>query len=324
MKIFSKNHSSYPRIGDAPEQQRLRRAYHRLDSGQIDQKALESILNETITIIIKEQIESGVDYVTDGLLRSYDPVSYIASKIDGFGIGGLLRFFDTNFYYRQPELKDVPSAKGELVCSDFKFTKEIAGSKASLTMMGPFSLLKLSKVNIDFETALESVASIYGQELAKLKKIGASIIQIDEPALLTYPKEIGSFRSAYSTIASNFDCPELMLAFYFGDCTSIIDELDSIPVSGFVFDFTYSTGLADRLQGFRHDLGIGLVDCRNTLMENTNTLTEQVESILARVKSKKIYLTPSCGLEFLPRERAYQKLKLCADLANIIRGGASA
>jgi methionine synthase II (cobalamin-independent) len=93
MKIVSKSHSSYPRIGDKPEQQKLRRAYHQLDKNKITPDQLEKALSSAIGEIIEEQMRSGCDFVTDGQVRAYDPVSHLAAKIAGFEIGGLLRYF---------------------------------------------------------------------------------------------------------------------------------------------------------------------------------------------------------------------------------------
>ncbi len=324
MKIYSKNHSTYPRIGDSPEQQRLRRAYHRLDAGKISQAEFNSILDETIKSAIDEQIKSGVDFVTDGLIRAYDPVSHVSTKIDGFRTGGLLRFFDTNFYYRQPELTRLPSSKGPLFIEDYAFVRSNSGDKASLTMIGPYSLLRLAKSNVDFEDALEALALIYGEELQRLKAAGALLIQLDEPCLLNDMDGFGLLTDTYSLMMKGHDCPEIILAFYFGNCVPLIDKLKTLPVHGFAFDFTYSPGIEDALLGFDSNLGIGIVDCRNTLMENLYELVDRIEKLMRNVKSEKLYIMPSCGLEFLPRDKAFDKLKSCADLSAVLKGGVGA
>ena len=262
--------------------------------------------------------------MTDGLIRAYDPVSHVASRIDGFESGGLLRFFDTNFYYRQPELVHMPRSRGALFIEDFEFVRTVSGDKASQTMMGPFSLLRLAKLSLDFEAALESLALIYGEELQRLKTAGAKLVQIDEPCLLN---DFGGFdflAEAYRVIMNKFDCPEIILAFYFGNSVPLVDKLNSLPVDGFAFDFTYSPGLEEMLRGFDFDLGIGIVDCRNTQMENLHELAGRVERLMRNLKSDKLYVMPSCGLEFLPRDRAFDKLKLCADLSAVLKGGAGA
>src|SRR5439155_1233369 len=43
-----------------------------------------------------------MDLLSDGQIRWHDPISHVARGLAGFRIEGLLRYFDTNTYYRQP------------------------------------------------------------------------------------------------------------------------------------------------------------------------------------------------------------------------------
>jgi len=54
MKILSKNHSSYSRVGIKPEQQKLRRAYNNLDKGKISPDKVAKILDSAVAEIIDE------------------------------------------------------------------------------------------------------------------------------------------------------------------------------------------------------------------------------------------------------------------------------
>ena len=55
-------------------------------------------------------------------------------------------------------------------------------------------------------------------------------------------------------------------------------------------------------------LGLGVVDARNTRLESVEELVEAVRWAKGRVPLDRVYVNPSCGLEYLPRDRAYQKL----------------
>lgn len=319
MNIYSKNHSSYPRVGDTPELQRLRKAYNMLDKGKITTSEVANILDETVELAISEQLESDCDFITDGQIRTFDPLSYLAGKIDGFEITGLLRFFDTNYLYRQPKVTGKLSTSIKLIVDDYLFTAEQADSKASAVMFGPYSLLKMSNCEHDFESRLEELIAIYAVELIALKEAGATLIQLDEPAIVHHPEDIALFKTTYGSLYDSTRMPRVLIAFYFGDITPHVDKFSDINADGLLFDFTYSPGLTDRLSGFDKNIGLGIIDGRNTKMENPDKTAKTAESILGKVKSENVYITSSCGLEFLPRNRAFDKLKLASETTLLLR-----
>jgi len=64
------------------------------------------------------------------------------------------------------------------------------------------------------------------------------------------------------------------------------------------------------LSGFPEDkdLGLGIVDARNTEMESVDEIVEQIRRVMSDVPPERIQVGPSAGLEFLPRSNAYSKL----------------
>ena len=105
MELRLANHSSYPRIGASGEQQRLRRAYGQRERGEVSADAFNQIQDSVVAEVIGEQVDAGCELLTDGQIRWYDPVSHLAGKLARVEINGLLRYFDTNFYFRQPVTK---------------------------------------------------------------------------------------------------------------------------------------------------------------------------------------------------------------------------
>lgn len=45
-----------------------------------------------------------------------------------------------------------------------------------------------------------------------------------------------------------------------------------------------------------------------------------LERIVPEINAKRVYLNPSCGLEFLPRKRAFEKLEKMVKMAEEARG----
>ncbi|MBI2544234.1 MAG: methylcobamide--CoM methyltransferase, partial [Candidatus Rokubacteria bacterium] len=96
MQLILSTAGSYPRIGDVPDLQRHRRAYAQRERGDISAEELRKVEDEVVAGVIREQIEAGIEVVTDGLIRWYDPYSHFARGLEGVEINGLLRLFDTN------------------------------------------------------------------------------------------------------------------------------------------------------------------------------------------------------------------------------------
>src|SRR3989304_3043891 len=102
MRLITTSSGSYPRIGATPELHLLRQTITQRDSGKKTDADWEAAEDALTRAAIAEQISSGLDLVTDGQIRWYDPISHLAGKLENVSVNGLLRVFDTNFYLRQP------------------------------------------------------------------------------------------------------------------------------------------------------------------------------------------------------------------------------
>src|SRR5437016_11901919 len=136
---------SYPRTGDAFEEQALRRGIARLDRGEITEAELRAVERDTVKAVLQEQNEVGIDLVTDGQISWYDSQSHIAGKLASIEINGLVRYFDTNTYYRQPVVRGAVSRNGPLLVDEWKFAQgsSKAPVKEGLTGSGTLAALTL-------------------------------------------------------------------------------------------------------------------------------------------------------------------------------------
>jgi len=81
--LLTRNTGSYPRVGEGDEKLRLRRAYAQLEKGAITAEQFAAVQDDYTREVIREQIDAGLDVVTDGQLRWYDCVSHFAGILDG-------------------------------------------------------------------------------------------------------------------------------------------------------------------------------------------------------------------------------------------------
>lgn len=334
MNLIIANTGSYPRVGDTPDLQILRKTIAAIDRGEKTSTDLADAENEMTRRAIVEQAQAGVELLTDGQIRWYDPISHLAGKFTGVTINGLLRFFDTNFYFRQPVLTARPARKSSLVVEDYLFARNALGKiptgregtarvgiKPVLT--GPFTLAKASLAEDEAMKPLAARAEAYAHALAgevtALGEAGADIIQIDEPAAIKYPNEWEIFARALDPLVRARDAVarsgrklQLALYVYFHNPAPLYEKLVQLPVDLVGLDFTYDSRLAEIVAsaGSPKPLGLGLVDARNTKLESVNEVARLLERLLPKIKGGWAYLGPSSGLEHLPRDRAVAKLAL--------------
>jgi len=93
---------NYPKIGPGTKVPNLRTAISRGDCGEMTPEQIQGVKAEVTAEVIGDQIRAGIDLVTDGLIRWDDGQTYLARAISGFSFTGLIRYFDTNTYFRQP------------------------------------------------------------------------------------------------------------------------------------------------------------------------------------------------------------------------------
>lgn len=326
MRLILANTGSYPRIGDAAAAQRHRRAYGQRERGEISEAEWQAVQDEVTREVIEEQIAAGLELPTDGQVRWYDPISHLARPLAGVTINGLLRYFDTNFYFRQPVVSGPIARREPVLRRDFEVARAAAAPReVKPVLTGPYSLAQGSILEGGYRNRhalAQAYAEVLAQEVADLAGAGASLIQIDEPYLLQHPEDVDVVRQAWAILAAARGPARLACYTYFGDALSLYDELQGLPADVLGLDFTYGPKLARRIAeaGSAKVLALGLVDGRNTKLESRETLFPILDQVGPRL-GETAYLNPSCGLEFLPRERARAKLETMVRLAREYAGG---
>jgi len=326
MELKLCNHSSYPRIGDDAEHQLLRRTLAQRDKGEKTDEAVRTAQDRMTELALAEQTEAGLDLVTDGQIRWDDPVSHLAGKLSAVRVNGLLRYFDTNFYFRQPVVWGRPERTEPLLVEEFKYAQAKSARPVKCVLTGPYTLARCSVAENGgaggFDKILEGYTAALAAEVAALAAAGATVIQVEEPALLKHPEDFPRLERSVSALATGKDWAQMALVFYFGDPAPVYDQLQTLPVDLLGLDFTYNPKLVDRVasQGAARTLILGLVDGRNTKLEDPAETARQLEKLARGADLSSAYLSPSCGLEFLPRDRARQKLRHLAVIRNTFLG----
>src|SRR5207244_13616801 len=97
----------------------------------------------------------------------------------------------------------------------------------------------------------------------------------------------------------------------FGVAAPTCHALVALPVATSGLDFVSGRDNGGAVKSVRFDkkLGAGIVDGRNTRIESLEQIEESIRRLSESVPLADIYVNPSCGLEYLPRETAFETLK---------------
>ena len=302
---------NYPKVPNLPKPAKLRNAISEYDTDKITNEQLKKVVEEVTIEVINEQINAGIDIITDGQIGWEDAQSHFASGIDGFSINGLIRYFNRNTYYRQPIIEKQLRWETPISVNDYKFAVKHSRSPVKAVITGPYTLAMLSKNNYykDFDDMVLDIASIINNEAVALQDSGAKFIQIDEPAIITNDVDVDLLKEATSKVFCNITAKRALYT-YFGNIDGLYPEILDFDVDVIGMDFVMGTENFETLEktDFTKELGFGIVDARNTRLEKKEELIKNIKKIVRIVPPERLYINPSCGLEFLPRENAYAKL----------------
>jgi 5-methyltetrahydropteroyltriglutamate--homocysteine methyltransferase len=326
MKLVTASAGSYPRIGKTPDLQLLRQTITQREGGKKTDADLKAAEDALTAAAIVEQAGAGLDLVTDGQIRWYDPISHLAGKLENVSINGLLRFFDTNFYFRQPVVRGTIRWTRPLLRAEYEMASMASPKPVKPVLTGAVTLARHSIVEHppyqkDFRQLVLDYNEAVAQEVRELAAAGASVIQIDEPSILQDPASINLLEETLKRVASWKGTARLALQVYFGDPGPVLERLLALPVDIVGLDFTYNPGLVEQVAAAKpgKSLGLGLFDGRNTKLEDPQTVLRALDRILPHVRAEECYLQPSSGLEYLPRDRALEKLKRLVAIKNQMR-----
>lgn len=277
-----------------------------LPQGQVDQ-----ILEEdTKSLVLLEQ-QSSLDSYVDGQLNWQDLFRPFSELFGGIQAATLARWFDNNTFYRKPIINGKVTFKVKPIQQYFRADLLPKDRRKTAILPGPltFALMSENKAYQSLADLVDDIAKALKDTVRALQGFGYDRFQFDEPSISSKDRtkfELETARKAYETCAQG----KGLVQTYFGDASHAIDELLDFPVEAIGIDL-YSTPLESlKEHDFNKALGCGCIDGRNSLLESPNQLRAIILNARDELKPHGIYLTPNCGLEYLPTTVAEKKVRL--------------
>jgi 5-methyltetrahydropteroyltriglutamate--homocysteine methyltransferase len=320
VKIETTLAGSYPKLPTSPGDINLRVVRNRRDQGKAtDQDVLEAI-RQTTRRILEVQERAGIDLPVDGAAGWDDGQTYVARALGGFQIAGLIRYLDTNTYYRQPEIIGPIVWKGPITVEDFRVAQSMAERSVKAFLPGPYSLYRFSKDRhyTSEEEALAALGAALAREASALEEAGARWIHFEEPWLGHAGAEDGmkvraalepvlSGRTAKTTLHVPFTAP-----------TAVFDTIRDLPWTALGLDLREAPAGWDLLPRIPEGrmVALGLVDARNTKLEEADEVAREVARARAARPDLAYQLSTTASLEYLPADKAELKVARLVEAAH--------
>ncbi len=310
---------NYPKVPSLTGGPNLRNAITRFDQGRISAEELATVADEATKDAMGEQARAGLDLLTDGHIRWEDEVTYFAKGLSGVTLTGLIRWFDSNTYYREPVISAPMEWIAPITVRDYQFAGRAAPRPLKAVLPGPFTLTAHAKDRHyeDQRKLVMGFARALNAEARALQEAGADFIQFNDPSLIPMRHLFPLYRDAVQVVLDGISAKTALYT-YFAGIDGLAPDLFTLPFGVFGLDLVTADANLNVLNGFPSDreLGAGLVDARNTRLESVEDLVAQLDQIRHVVPLDRVHLSPNCGLEFLPRKNAFEKLARMAAAAD--------
>ncbi|MBC9131958.1 5-methyltetrahydropteroyltriglutamate--homocysteine S-methyltransferase [Frischella sp. Ac48] len=322
----------YPRIGKLRELKFAIEGYFKGDKSQNELLDLAQSLRKTHW---QDQKQSNIRYISSNDFSFYDAVldtacllNIIPKRYQQLGLAELdqyfamargyqgdkgdvhalamKKWFNTNYHYLVPEIEEDTEIKlvGKKPFNEYLEAKQL-GIDTKPVIIGPLTLLKLAKrpKGQTYQTYVAAVVKAYQDILHNFAQLGASLVQIDEPILVTdlTQQDIQCFENIYQTLLADKQV-KVLLQTYFGDIRDCYQQVINLPFDAIGLDFVEGKLTLDlvKKQGFPQDklLFAGVVNGKNIWRNNyakTLALLEQIQSI-----TQNIVINTSCSLLHVP------------------------
>ncbi len=300
--------------------------------------------DEMIRWAVKDQVEAGLDIITDGEGRRENMYYFFQKRLDGVS-------FDNMEYRKYGPLGfgiEIAKVTGRIenprfeLARDWKVARDSAppSVEVKLTCTGPHMLSKFSDnarpdIYPSDRALAEAYAAVLRPELEELVSAGCELIQFDEPAWTAFPEEavwgakvlnqltdglgarIGLHvccGNAYRKRAYTTTYNDLAEAFRTVRADQLVLEHCTLPYNMMTLWDSWD---------FRGEFAVGVIDQRSDDIENIDQIAARTAPALERFSPDRLLLTSECGFQHVPLEITRAKLRALVSGAAYLRKRAS-
>ena len=296
--------------------------------GNAGENDIREAIDDAIRIAVLDQLETGIDIVTDGELRRQRFVYEMFDHIEGIKRIPPKRRIGVPGYDMAPHfevLDRIHSPTGFNFTEDFNLLNSLAPNQhLKVTIPGPLTFaMPLEAGTRHQDDIFGEIIEMIQQEISALAEAGCQYLQIDEPALSHPPFGI-DFADAADLInrsTENFH-GKVAVHVCFGNnagrpfanrnFSRIMETMKILTCDQLVLEFANrQMAEIELLEPLSHrfEIAAGIIDVKNFYLETPEEIVKRIQCCLQYVPIEKLTITSDCGFSALPRYLAKQKMQ---------------
>jgi 5-methyltetrahydropteroyltriglutamate--homocysteine methyltransferase len=293
---------------------------------------LEQAQDDATLLAIRDQERAGLDIITDGEMRRESYSNRFATALEGIDIDNPGTALD-----RSGHPNPVPRVVGRIrrrhpiQVRDVTFLRANTDRMIKITVPGPFTMAQQAQNDFykdEVDLAMDYATAV-NEEIKDLFAGGADVVQVDEPYLQARPAKAKQYGVQVLNHALNGVTGTTAVHICFGyaavihqrpSAYSFLPELKAANVRQISIETAQSHLDCEVLAELStKTILLGVLDLADMTVEAPALVAERIRRALPYVDAKKIVVAPDCGLKYLPRDVAFQKMRAMVEGALVVR-----
>jgi 5-methyltetrahydropteroyltriglutamate--homocysteine methyltransferase len=289
---------------------------------QIPVEQLAEAQNDATIIALHDQHRAGVDIVTDGEMRRESYSNRFANALNGVDIDNPGEAIDrTGKPVPVPRVVSAISRREPVEAPFIAFLKEHTDKPIKITLPGPFTMAQQAQNDFYADEAdmAMAYAAAVNDELKDLFAAGVDIVQLDEPYVQARPEAAQDYAVAVIDRALQGASGPTVLHVCFGYGKHVdnkpagyafLGELNACSADEVSIECAQPRLKMDLVQSLPDKkVHVGVLDLRDPTPESPELVAERIRAALEYIPAERMVVAPDCGMKYLPRTAAYQKLR---------------
>jgi 5-methyltetrahydropteroyltriglutamate--homocysteine methyltransferase len=304
-----------------------------LEIWRVAPQLLEQAQDDATVVAIRDMERAGVDIITDGEVRRESYSNRFATALDGMDLDNPGSALD-----RTGHPNPVPRVVGPIrrmrpvEVRDVQFLRANTDHTIKATLPGPFTLSQQAQDDYyhDDEALAMALAEAVNAEVRDLFSAGADVVQLDEPYLQARSEKASRYaiRAINRALEGISGATALHTCFGYAhivhsrpDGYPFLEPLAGVNVQQISLESAQQKVDLSILKALRgKELIVGVIDLSDeSPIEDVDTVADRIRSALRFVDAEQLILAPDCGMKYLPRDKAYGKLRVLAQAAAKVR-----
>ena len=311
---------------------------------RLEGDALAEGIEDAVRLAVRDQVEAGIDIVTDGEQTRRHFVTTFLEALDGVDFEHRKTVRIRNRYDADVPVVVGPVARRHPVFVDAaRLLRGTTGRKVKVTLPGPMTMVDtLYDAHYRSREKLAwAFAEILNDEARAIEATGVDVVQFDEPAFNVYFDEVRDWGvAALERAAQGLACSTAVHICYGYGIKANVDWKQTLGGEWRQYEQTFPLLARSSIRQVSLECAnshvpielIGLLESKDVLVGAIDVATDRVEtaedvaatlrSALRHVPAERLFPCTNCGMVPLARDVARGKLRALAAGAALVRAEA--